>query len=739
MVIRTERASGDKGEHGAPQNEVLLSAAELNHILKLQQSIFASVARNVNYRTIIDELCLMAQALLPNSVASVMLKDTGGLLNVLAAPAVPEQGIAALNGLKPGKGGGSCGNAVYTNEPVYVRDTFTDARWSDIRHIAYDFNLCSCWSMPICNEQGEAIGSFALSSFEHRAPSAFHKRLLEIGASIVSVVLARHEQELSLAANRKRLELMGRALSQSTEGVLVTDRDNLIVETNRAFESITGFSAAEVRGANPRLLSSGKHDRTFYQAMWQALAERGRWSGEIINRRRDGQEFTQWMSLSVIRDEVGEIQNYVAVFNDLTELKVGQQKLVRALEFDRLTGLPNKARLNLSLSDGSEAQGLLLVNVDNFSFINTAYGIEFGDRLLCVIAERLAEVVPDAQLYRINADEFGLYFSVLQRSLPDVIETVRQGFFSQQLEVGEQAFNITFTYGAAAGGDGLFGHAVQALRKAKELGRNHHHIYDAVTDEPDQEKRQQAIRWNSVLHRALNEGRVYPYFQGIRDNRSGDMIRYEALVRLEHEGVVYSPHVFLDSARLSGLLPRITREVIARGLAYIAGSDYTLSVNITEEDLSQHYLFDYLQQQTALHGVQPGQVILEILEGVSATGKKNHVAQLAAIKQAGYLLAIDDFGTEYSNFERILELNVDYLKIDAKYIRNIVDDKTSYEVVRAIVFFAKNAGIETVAEFVHSEAVQHVVESLGVEYSQGYLFSEPAASISHGRTYVHSG
>lgn len=719
--------SADQRHSG--QEEALLSAVELNHILKLQQAVFASVARNADYRAVIDQLCLMAQALLPNSVASVMIKDAAGLLNVLAAPAVPEEGVAALNGLKPGKGGGSCGNAVYTNEPVYVRDTFTDSRWSDIRHIAYDFNLCSCWSMPVCNDKGEAVGSFALSSFEHRAPSAFHKRLLEIGAFIVSVVLTRHEQELSLAANRKRLELMGRALSQSTEGVLVTDRENRIVETNRAFEIITGFYSAEVRGQNPRILSSGKHDAGFYQSMWQSLMERGRWSGEVINRRRDGREFTQWMSLSVIRDEAGEIQNYVAVFNDLTELKEGQRRLVHALEYDQLTGLPNKARLNLSLQKGGEEQGLLLVNVDNFSFINTAYGIEFGDRLLCVIAEQLADVVPGAQVHRINADEFALYFAQLQQPLLEVVETIRHSFFSRQVEVGEQAFNISFTYGGAQGGDGLFGRSVQALRKAKELGRNHHHIYDAVTDEPDQEKRQEAIRWNSLLHEALNDGRLYPYYQGIRDNRTGEITKYEALVRLEHEGVIYSPYLFLESARLSGLLPSITREVIARGLAHIAGSDHTLSVNVTEEDLSQHYLFEYLQQQTAQHGVKPEQVILEILEGVSATGKKNHVAQLAEIKRAGYKLAIDDFGTEYSNFERILELNVDYLKIDAKYIRNIVSDETSYEVVRAIVFFAKNAGIETVAEFVHSEAVQHAVEALGVEYSQGYLFSEPAVSI----------
>ncbi|WP_370279863.1 EAL domain-containing protein [Pontibacterium sp.] len=729
MAGSIDELSAEPGSAVA-QPEVPMTVEELDQILKLQQELFASVARNDDHLSIIAQICALAEGFLPNAVASVMLLDPQtGLMNVLSAPSVPQQGIEALHGLKPGKSGGSCGNAVFSNQPVYVQDTFTDPRWADLRQIAYDFNLCSCWSTPVRNEKLEAIGSFALSSFEHRFPSAFHKRLLEVGAHIISIVLARQGQVEDLEASRKRIELMGTVLTQSSEGVLVTDEHNRIVETNAAFERITGYRNDEVRGRDPKLLSSGLQDTAFYERMWAELLLHDSWHGEITNMRKDGSALCQWMSLSVIRDPMGRIRNHVAVFTDLTELKAGKEKLVHALEHDQLTGLPNKSKLNMLLDEGTHNRSLLLLNVDNFSYINTGYSLAFGDKLLCAIARRLLEIEPEAQIFRINADEFALYFD-REVDLVAANARVQKQFFSRQINVEDLGFNITFTAGGAVGHEGLASKAVQALRKARELGKNQFHLYAADSDEPDQAKRAEHIYWNGMLHDALANGGIEPYFQGIRDNRTGEIVKYEALVRLIEGGTVHSPYHFLEAARLSGLLPLITRRVIDRGFAQIAGTAIELSINVTEEDLNQHYLEQYLETKLAEYAVQPEQVTLEILEGVSSTGKKNHIKQLRALKARGYYLAIDDFGTEYSNFERILELNVDVVKIDAKYIKNIAEDNASYEITQAIVYFAKNAGIETVAEFVHSEAVQAIVEELGIEYSQGYLFSEPASEIN---------
>ena len=173
---------------------VPMSPEEFKEISDIQQEVLQMVANGENQDTILVSLCQLSESLLPNSVASVMIKDSKGLMNVISAPSIPPEGHVALQGLKPGPGGGSCGNAVFQNRAQYVKDTFTDERWTDIRQIAHDFNLCSCWSMPIRNKEGIAIGSFALSSFEHREPSAFHKMLLDVSAFIVGVVLRREEK-----------------------------------------------------------------------------------------------------------------------------------------------------------------------------------------------------------------------------------------------------------------------------------------------------------------------------------------------------------------------------------------------------------------------------------------------------------------------------------------------------------------------------------------------------------------
>lgn len=235
------------------------------------------------------------------------------------------------------------------------------------------------------------------------------------------------------------------------------------------------------------------------------------------------------------------------------------------------------------------------------------------------------------------------------------------------------------------------------------------------------------IATNSLLHTALELGQVTPYFQGIYHNKSNKITKFEVLARIVKDDEVISPYRYIDAAKLSGLLPEITRVMIDKSFKIMAKNNYNFSLNITEDDLSQNYLLTYLAEKLVEYKIALQRIILEILEGVSATGKKNHIKQLTELKAQGYQLAIDDFGTEYSNFERILKLDIDYLKIDAKYIKNIDVSKKSYEITRAITFFAHNVNIPCIAEFVHNESVQAVVNTLGIDYSQGYYFSEPAA------------
>jgi len=573
-----------------------ITTQQYNHILNMQQEILSLMAKHGKSEDILAKLCLVAESLLPNSVASIMLLNKeNGLMSVLSAPSIPPSGHEALKNLQPGEGGGSCGNAVFRNEPQYVANTFEDPRWHNLRNIAIDFNLCSCWSMPVRNVEGEAIGTFALSSFEHREPALFHKKLLETAAYIVNIVLKTSDDEA---------------------------------------------------------------------------------------------------------------------------------KIAKIAFYDTLTGLANKTKLENIILTGKK-QNLLLLNLNNFSYINTAYGYKIGDKLLQFIANALHHLCVDNLVFRINADEFAILCDN-GRDIKKTIEKLQSYFYSEEINIDNVTLNISFSYGAACANDNVLRNAALALKQAKENGKNTVHIYSEDDDSINNKAREKFIKSNNIIHQALVEENIIPYFQGIHNNKNKTITKFESLARIQKGDEIIVPYEFIEPARLAGLLPEITKMMIEKSFAKMQGNEYIFSINITEDDLSKSYLINYLREKAKEYNIKHNRVILEILEGVSSTGKKNHIKQLNALKDLGFAIAIDDFGSEYSNFERVLDLDIDYLKIDARYIKNIDTDKKSYEITKAIVYFAQNAGIPCIAEFVHTQAVQNVVEELGIDYSQGFLFSEPS-------------
>jgi len=698
--------------------EVPITTKQYNDILDLQQKTLNMIASKGATIDILENLCSLAEKLLPNSVASVMLKSKStGLMSVLSAPSVPKVGHDALENLKPGAGGGSCGNAVFHNEAQYVRDTFKDPRWEDLRQIAIDFNLCACWSMPVRDENNNAVGTFALSSFEHRSPAPFHKKLLETAASIVNIVLKNKD-------NEKRIKLFATAAQNAAEGMLITDNKNNIIEVNQAFEEIYGFKEADVIGSNPSIFASCKHDNKFYEQMWKGINKEHKWSGEIVNKKADGSEIIQWMSISALYDEHDKGYSYLAIFSDLTELKKSQAEIVRMAYHDSLTGLYNKTHLEQSLKS-NEDKTLILLNVNNFSYINTAYGFDAGDKLLITLSKILKNNFDVDTVCRINSDEFALVFNN-EVNIKNTTKKIQDYFYSKEIQIDSITLNVSFSYGAVYGNDNLLRNSALALKQAKESGKNNLYIFNQGEDCIEHSQKETFIELNNILHSALSEGRVIPFFQGIRDNNTKEIQKFEVLARIEKDGEIISPYSFIEPARLSGLLPEITKVMIDKSFKIMAENNYSFSINITEEDLSKNYLLDYLKLKALEYGIKTNRVILEILEGISSTGKKSHIKQLTSLKDNGYSIAIDDFGSEYSNFERVLDLDIDFLKIDARYIKDIDVNQKSYEITKAIAFFAKNANIPCIAEFVHNEAVQKIIDDLGVNYSQGYYFSEPS-------------
>ena len=699
-------------------NEVPISPKEYNEILDFQQTILEKIAARENYITILEELCFLAEKLLPNAVASIMmLNKSTGLMSVLVAPSVPQAGHDALENLQPGSGGGSCGNAVFKNEAQYVSDTFNDSRWEDLRQVAVDYNLCSCWSTPVRDEKAHPLGTFALSSFEHRSPAPFHKKLLEVGATIVKIVLSHRETE-------QQIKLFSSAAQNATEGILITDAQKNIIEINEAFTKIYGYTKKDILGKNPRILSSGQYDDTFYKAMWQRIENTSKYSGELTNHDINGNEIVQWTSISAIKDENNRISNYLAIFSDLTALKKAQEKSHKAMYIDDITKLHNKVYLDKLLSSNT-AQTLILLNVNNFSYINTAYGFAIGDKLLQEIANILKYNFKTQATCRVNSDEFAMLFET-KINIKNMVNEIKQCFYSQEITINDIKLNISFTYGASYGSLYNLRNSALALKQAKEHGKNALYIFKQDEENIDQAQRQSFIEANNTLHDALNEDAIIPFFQGIRDNKTKTITKFECLARIRRGTEIISPYQFLEPAKLSGLLPEITKVMIDKSFQVMQANNFTFSINITEDDLSQRYLLEYITQKSLQYNISPSRVILEILEGVSSNSKRNNLQQLRELKKAGYSIAIDDFGTEYSNFERVLDLEIDFLKIDAKYIKDIDTNPKSYEITKAIAFFAHNANIPCIAEFVHNESIQKIIKELAIDYTQGYLYSEPA-------------
>lgn len=392
--------------------------------------------------------------------------------------------------------------------------------------------------------------------------------------------------------------------------------------------------------------------------------------------------------------------------------------------YDGLTELRNKIKLMEILDDKRDDHTLVIANVNNFSNINIVYDFDMGDQILKAIALRLKSICQCVEVFRIDADEFGLLYDD-DSSAVEMIKNIQRRFFDQEMRFGKHTINITFTYGAAEGGKHLFRKASFSLRQAKNLGSNRYHVYDPGLDRLDHVERKEFLDMSGILHNALESDKVIPYYQGIRDNRTNVIDKFEVLVRIEHNGEILTPYRFIEVAQTTGMITRITQIMIDKAFSYMRNKPYTFSINITEEDLNKNYLITYIQEKLDLYKITPERVTLEILEGVSSGGNKNHSKQFQIFKKMGLKLAIDDFGAEYSNFERVMDLDADFLKIDAKYIKDIDVNHKSYEITKSIAAFAKNTNIICIAEFVASANIQAVIDEFGIEYSQGYYFSEP--------------
>lgn len=651
-------------------------------------------------------------------------------------PSIPSEGIAQLNDLRPGPGGGSCGNVIYQQQPQFVCNTFNDPRWQDLRHLAYNFNLCSCWSVPIYSSEHKIIGTFALSSFEHRSPSPFHHKLLEIGSSIIGIVLDRNKSQESLRLFQKVFE-------GSEEGIMVTDPNRLILLVNPAFSRLMGYMPEELLGETPRKLASGHHDRSFYAAMWLSINTFGHWHGEIWNRRKNGEIFPEWLTISAVNDSNGKTSHYIGIFSDISERKNAEEQIRYLSSHDALTGLPNrmlfKDRLENAIAFADRSQhkvAVLNLDLDQFKMLNDSLGHTAGDELLCWVTSQLKECVRSTDtLCRPGGDEFFIALT----NMPDtdsistlvdkIIEELAKPFVLEGRHLSLSCSIGIAVYPDDGGNfETLMKRADKAMYQAKDAGRN---TYRYFTEQLNSDSLEY-MRITHELREAVKCGQFILHYQPQIDLATGAVQGMEALVRWNHpqEGLV-PPGRFINIAEQTGLIVEIgewvLNEACRQTMAWQQAGlpPLVIAVNMSAVQFKRGNVEHVVRSALDKSGLQPKYLEIELTESMLLHDMDYMLSLLKSLKDIGLKLAIDDFGTGYSSLAYLKKFKIDRLKIDQSFVRDIAKDPNDAAIVQAIVQMAHTLNLRVIAEGVEDKEMLQYLHDCQCDEAQGYYFAKP--------------
>ncbi len=521
-----------------------------------------------------------------------------------------------------------------------------------------------------------------------------------------------------------------------TSIVSKTDLSGIITYVNKQFCEISGYTEEELLGSPHNIIRHPDVPKKVFKDMWRTIEAKKIWRGIVENRKKNGDSYIVNATIIPILNNSGKIIEYIAVRHDITELMETKEKLAKQ-KIDVLTRLPNK---NAFIEDIKEFKKPILfyLNIDDFMRLNNLYGNKIGDKVLLHMANLLKEMLKDEKcnIYRVYNDEF----LVLCEEGKINIENYKKFLLKviNGIEVNTLDCNapecIGFTLSAGISYykhdknfENLSLYASIARNIAKQNNRKFLLYNHNMQNEEDYAKN---IAWIKNIKRAISNNKFIPYFQPIQDNKTKKIVKYEALIRMiDNNQKVVSPFFFLEVAKRAKLYSTITRVVIDKTLNIFKDRpEYDCSINLSTDDImnieTRQYIYAKLKDYP-----HPEKIVFEITESEEIRDFKVVNIFIKKIKEFGVKISIDDFGTGYANFEYILNLDVDYIKIDGGLIKNIVTDKQSKIIVEAIIAFSKKLGTKTVVEYVSNQEIYDEVVSLGADYSQGYYIGEPKATL----------
>jgi diguanylate cyclase (GGDEF)-like protein/PAS domain S-box-containing protein len=658
--------------------------------------------------------------------------------------------------------------AIIDNSPIGIWFTGTDGRYHFVNKTYCDVvgikeeDMVNTLSSNLAELLGEEVAQHCLDSdkaaLEQDSPHVSYETIPRPYAKpylleVTKVKLKNTRGEvvgligISKDITNKRqqendLKLADIVYQNSAEAMMITNINNEIITINPALSDMTGYSKSELIGKNPKILSSGKQSPLFYQSMWEEIKLTGRWQGEIWNTRKSGIDYPEWLSINTIYDD-GIVFRRIALFSDITEKKEADELILKQANYDSLTNLPNRRMFidrlqqEIKVSQRKKQQfALIFIDLDNFKIINDSKGHDYGDALLVQAGKRISHCVREVDtIARLGGDEFTIILSDLSdlSNIESICQKVLLAL-SEPFCIAKMYTYISASLGVTVYPDDanttleLLKNADQAMYLAKDLGRNRFCYF--TTSMQDQALNKLSLI--NDLRNAISLNQLAVFYQPIVELHTGIIRKAEALLRWNHpvRGMV-SPEEFIPLAEESGLIVEIGDWVFKQTVQQIKkckkqlGLDIQISVNKSPVQFRQTIKhFDWLTYLT--ENELPGEnIVIEITEGLLMNNNTSTMEQLSQFRAADIKLSMDDFGTGYSSLSYLKKFELDYLKIDQSFTRNLAPDSEDMILSEAIITMAQKLGLKVIAEGIETEEQRKLLLDSGCDYGQGYLFSRP--------------